>query len=130
MRLPQGSRKSRNGPGNGWIPASANALRTPPCRRRLVQSGDPGPRVGCGLFAKREIDRPDQLRPVAAPASKFEIEQPAIEGQSLFDVADLKHHMVEAYRTRFSVFGHGALQHFALNRGKPLLLLRGSVVLS
>jgi hypothetical protein len=67
---------------------------------------------------------------VAAPASKFEIEQPAIEGQSLFDVADLKHHMVEAYRTRFSVFGHGAPQHFALNRGKALLLLRGSVVLS
>ena len=45
-------------------------------------------------------------------------------------VADLERHMVEADRTRFSVFGHGALQHVALNRGKPLLLLRGSVVFS
>ena len=63
-----------------------------------------------------------------ALASKFEIEQAAIEGQSLFNVADLERHMVEADRTRFSVFGHGALQHVALNRGKPLLLLRGSVV--
>jgi|SoiMethySBSTD1v2_1073268.scaffolds.fasta_scaffold444645_3 hypothetical protein len=65
-----------------------------------------------------------------ALASKFEIEQAAIEGQSLFNVADLERHMVEADRTRFSVFGHGALQHVALNRGKPLLLLRGSVVFS
>ena len=46
--------------GQRLDPRVCQRLRRPPCRRRLVQSGDHGPRVGCGLFAKREIDRPDQ----------------------------------------------------------------------
>jgi hypothetical protein len=38
---------------------------------------------------------------VAALASKFEIEQAAIEGQSLFDVANPERHMVEATARAF-----------------------------
>jgi hypothetical protein len=75
--------------------------------------------LGAALLQSEKLIAQINEGHVAALASKFEIEQAAIKGQSLFDVADLERHMVEADRTRISGFGHGVLQHVALSRGKP-----------
>src|SRR5882724_1213241 len=49
----------------------------------------------------------------AALAPKFEIEQSAVESQSLFNVTDLESDMIETNGARLSCLGHRALQQLA-----------------
>src|ERR1044072_1613331 len=62
-------------------------------------------------FLKREelVAQIDEGRGVAL-APKLEIEQSAVEGQSLFDVTDLERDMIETNGACFSWPGHGTLR--------------------
>jgi hypothetical protein len=52
----------------------------------------------------------DESRPAALPA-QFEVEQAAVEGQRLLDVANLERDVIQSDRTCFLLLGHSTLQH-------------------
>jgi hypothetical protein len=67
------------------------------------------------LQCEELVTRIDEGRS-AAFASKLEIEQTAVESQSLLDIADLKSYMIETNGAGFSDLNHGALHQLMQSR--------------
>src|SRR5262245_46716785 len=80
-------------------------------------------RLRATLLKRNELVAEIDERHRIALASKLEIEQAAVEGQRLFDIADLKRHMIETNQSRFCLLRHESLQspfiHSRRDNGAP-----------
>lgn len=113
MRLPHGSRKSRNGPGSGSIAGVSqrfadSVLIIDHKAKMAVIVGW----LGAALLQREELVAQIDEGRCLALAAKLEVEQATIEGQSLFDVTNFDSDMVETDGTRFLCFRHKASQSF------------------
>jgi hypothetical protein len=67
-------------------------------------------RLPAALLQRNELVAQIDERRGLALAAQLELEQTAVEGQRLLDVADLERNMVETDGARFPCFRHGSLR--------------------
>src|SRR5262249_53712412 len=67
-------------------------------------------RLGAALLQREELVAQIDERRGLALSAQLELEQTAVEGQRLLDVADLERDMVETDGARFACFRHGSLR--------------------
>src|SRR6266540_1135598 len=67
-------------------------------------------RLGAALLQRKELVAQIDERRGLALAAQLELEQAAVEGQRLLDIADLERDMVETQGARFSCLRHGSLR--------------------
>src|SRR6516165_1544888 len=105
-RLPQGSRKSRKGPGSSLPPAASTRERT------LERSSTTSPkwrrRSSCGSAVHHVDELVAELdKGVARPfGPEREVEDLAVKIESLIDVADLDRDVIDADEPRLAGLAH------------------------
>src|SRR5262252_3743524 len=67
-------------------------------------------RLRAALLQREELVAQVDERRGLALAAQLELEQTAIKGQRLVDIADLQRDMVETHGARFACFWHGSLR--------------------